>query len=64
MLDFVLLSTADADFLANDVRTRKDGDALGCYGDIGWYCIKAALWAFQFETPELVQAHPGGLNAV
>ena len=26
--------------MENDVRTRKDGDALGSVGDVGWYCIR------------------------
>ena len=27
-----------ADFLQNDIRVKKDGDLLGCVGDLGWYC--------------------------
>ena len=29
-----------ADFLQNDIRVKKDGDLLGCVGDLGWYCGK------------------------
>ena len=32
---------ATPDFMTNDVRTKKEGDALGCYGDIGW---QAFIW--------------------
>mmetsp|Transcript_20245 Transcript_20245/g.80848 ORF Transcript_20245/g.80848 Transcript_20245/m.80848 type:complete len:378 (-) Transcript_20245:1511-2644(-) len=35
------------EFLAQgDIRTRADGDPLGCLGDVGWYCIRFALEAF------------------
>ena len=30
-----------ADFLQNDIRVKKDGDLLGCVGDLGWYCGKS-----------------------
>eukprot|EP01026_Neomeris_dumetosa_P046567 TRINITY_DN39654_c0_g1_i5.p1 TRINITY_DN39654_c0_g1~~TRINITY_DN39654_c0_g1_i5.p1 ORF type:complete len:364 (-),score=44.32 TRINITY_DN39654_c0_g1_i5:318-1382(-) len=49
---------ATPDFLANNIRVKKGLDALGCIGDLGWYCIRSALWAFDFEMPSLVQAHP------
>lgn len=29
-----------AEFLQNDIRVKKDGDLLGCVGDLGWYCGK------------------------
>ena len=37
----------------------KDLDGLGCLGDMGWYNIRAALWAYEFELPQFVQACPG-----
>jgi hypothetical protein len=40
-----------ADFLANDVRVKADGDPLGCLGDLGWYCIRIALMAFLGVEP-------------
>mmetsp|Transcript_14384 Transcript_14384/g.45348 ORF Transcript_14384/g.45348 Transcript_14384/m.45348 type:complete len:364 (-) Transcript_14384:132-1223(-) len=39
-------------FLAGgDIRTRADGDPLGCLGDVGWYPIRMALVAFRFALP-------------
>ena len=40
---------------------QADCDPLGCLGDLGWYCIRATLWAFDYESPLAVAAHPGGL---
>ncbi len=37
----------------------KELDGLGCLGDMGWYNIRAALWAYDFELPQYVQACPG-----
>jgi predicted dehydrogenase len=51
----------DAGFLANDIRTKKGLDQLGALGDVGWYCIRAALWAYTFEKPVSVSAHAGPL---
>ncbi|CEL95352.1 unnamed protein product [Vitrella brassicaformis CCMP3155] len=39
-----------------DIRTRPDGDPLGCVGDLGWYCIRIALVAFQYRWPTYVCA--------
>jgi len=49
----------DADFLANDIRVKKGLDGLGCLGDMGWYCVRASLWAYAFEKPVSVSAHAG-----
>lgn len=35
-----------ADFLQNDIRVKKDGDLLGCVGDLGWYCVRMGLLVF------------------
>ena len=53
-------AAGDEDFLKNDVRTFKELDGLGCYGDIGWYCVSHILWAYSYEPPEIVQANAGG----
>ena len=29
-------------------------------GDMGWYCIRASLWAYGFDKPLSVSAHAGG----
>jgi predicted dehydrogenase len=47
---------ADEDFLQNDIRVKPDLDALGALGDIGWYCIRAILWAVDYELPKTVIA--------
>lgn len=36
----------DKDFLQNDIRCKSNGDPLGCIGDLGWYCIRAAILVF------------------
>lgn len=57
-------SAGDAEFLANDIRVKKGLDGLGCLGDMGWYCVRAALWAYGFEKPVSVSAHAGKTFAV
>lgn len=47
---------ADEDFLQNDIRVKPDLDALGALGDAGWYCIRAILWAANYELPKTVTA--------
>ncbi|CAJ1953257.1 unnamed protein product [Sphenostylis stenocarpa] len=47
---------ADADFLENDIRVKPDLDALGALGDAGWYCLRAILWAANYELPKTVIA--------
>ncbi|KAL3655212.1 hypothetical protein CASFOL_000998 [Castilleja foliolosa] len=44
------------DFLNNDIRVKPDLDALGALGDIGWYCIRAILWASDYQLPKTVTA--------
>ncbi|KAA8537989.1 hypothetical protein F0562_027431 [Nyssa sinensis] len=50
---------AGPDFLKNDIRVKPDLDALGALGDAGWYCIRAILWAVNYELPKTVTALPG-----
>ena len=47
---------ANEDFLQNDIRVKPDLDALGALGDVGWYCIRAILWAVDYELPKTVIA--------
>ncbi|CAD6212537.1 unnamed protein product [Miscanthus lutarioriparius] len=47
---------ANEDFLENDIRVKPDLDALGALGDAGWYCIRAILWAVDYELPKTVIA--------
>ncbi|KAL3845856.1 hypothetical protein ACJIZ3_003259 [Penstemon smallii] len=44
------------DFLKNDIRVKPDLDALGALGDTGWYCIRAILWASDYQLPKTVTA--------
>ncbi|KAL2894375.1 hypothetical protein RDABS01_010284 [Bienertia sinuspersici] len=46
----------DHDFLQNDIRVKPDLDGLGALGDAGWYCIRACLWAANYELPKFVTA--------
>lgn len=48
--------TSEADFYENDIRVSPDLDALGALGDTGWYCIRAILWAANYELPKTVTA--------
>lgn len=36
---------ADDDFFSNNIRTHSGLEPYGCLGDLGWYCIRFALWA-------------------
>ena len=49
---------ASEEFLESNIRVKKGLDELGCLGDIGWYCICAALWAADYELPYKVVALP------
>lgn len=40
-------------FFADNVRISKNGDPLGCLGDLGWYCIRFGLFAFGYDTSPL-----------
>ncbi|KAL5982032.1 hypothetical protein ACLOJK_016100 [Asimina triloba] len=48
----------DSDFLEKDVRVNPDLDSLGALGDVGWYCIRAILWAADYQLPKTVSALP------
>lgn len=47
------------DFLTNNIRVKPDMEALGALGDAGWYCIRAILWANDYQMPHSVTALPG-----
>ncbi|KAL0361788.1 UNVERIFIED_CONTAM: putative oxidoreductase [Sesamum radiatum] len=44
------------DFLKTDIRVKPDLDALGALGDTGWYCVRAILWAADYQLPKTVTA--------
>lgn len=39
------------EFLRDNIRTRSDLEPQGCLGDLGWYCIRFALWTMRYEMP-------------
>ncbi|RYR55951.1 hypothetical protein Ahy_A05g021770 isoform A [Arachis hypogaea] len=43
-------------FLENDIRVKPELDALGALGDTGWYCVRAILWASNYELPKSARA--------
>lgn len=40
-----------AAFLAGDIRTKASLEPLGCIGDLAWYCVRFAGWAFAWDSP-------------
>ncbi|KAL7425880.1 hypothetical protein ACHAXM_000213 [Skeletonema potamos] len=36
----------DEEFFKNDIRVKKEGDFMGCVGDLGWYCVRMGLLVF------------------
>ncbi|KAK9270256.1 hypothetical protein L1049_025833 [Liquidambar formosana] len=50
---------ANPDFLKNSIRVKPDLDALGALGDVGWYCVRAILWATDYQLPKTVIASHG-----
>jgi predicted dehydrogenase len=42
----------DEQYYQNDIRTKKDGDFMGCVGDLGWYCIRMGLLVFSEADAE------------
>ena len=44
----------DDEFEAGNIRTNSELEPLGCLGDLGWYTIRFALWAMNYEMPKTV----------
>lgn len=42
------------DFLTADIRGRVALEPAGCLGDLGWYCLRASLWAMRWQLPTRV----------
>lgn len=42
---------APDDFLEENIRMHSGLEPLGSLGDLGWYCIRIALWTMNFEMP-------------
>ena len=45
-----------------DIRTQASADPLGCLGDVGWYNIRAIMFANGWELPKHVIAHALEVN--
>lgn len=45
---------ADDNFFASNIRANSVLEPYGCLGDLGWYCIRFALWARNEQLPRRV----------
>jgi len=45
---------ADPEFFATDIRGNSRLEPHGCVGDLGWYCIRLALWASNWQMPSVI----------
>lgn len=41
-------------FFVSNIRVQSDLEPDGCLGDLGWYCIRFALWAMNWSLPQRV----------
>ena len=48
---------AASEFFTSNIRTHGQLEPLGCLGDLGWYNIRFALWAMNWELPAKVAGH-------
>jgi predicted dehydrogenase len=44
-------------FFDSNIRARSELEPCGCLGDLGWYCIRFALWAMNWKLPKHVTGH-------
>jgi predicted dehydrogenase len=42
---------APPEFFTTNIRANSELEPLGCLGDLGWYCIRFALWAMKYQLP-------------
>lgn len=42
------------EFQAGNIRTTSNLEPHGCLGDLGWYQIRFALWAMNYQMPKYV----------
>jgi predicted dehydrogenase len=42
-------------FLRTNIRANHALEPAGCLGDLGWYCIRFALWAMNWQMPRAVE---------
>jgi len=43
---------APPEFFAGNIRAHAGMERYGCLGDLGWYCIRFALWVMNWQTPQ------------
>eukprot|EP00043_Microstomoeca_roanoka_P000614 m.28220 g.28220 ORF g.28220 m.28220 type:complete len:357 (+) comp10415_c0_seq1:93-1163(+) len=48
--------SAGEDFFSDNIRMHKELEPFAVIGDLGWYNIRAAMMAFNWEAPERVSA--------
>ena len=41
-------------FFTSNIRAQSKLEPFGCVGDLGWYCIRFALWAVNWKLPRRV----------
>jgi predicted dehydrogenase len=39
------------EFFGSNIRTHSVLEPLGCLGDLGWYCLRFALWVMNWRMP-------------
>jgi predicted dehydrogenase len=44
----------DSEFFQNNIRLNSDLEPFGALGDLGWYCIRLALWIMREALPARV----------
>lgn len=42
------------EFLQQNIRVNQQLEPLGCLGDLGWYNLRFALWAMNYQLPRQV----------
>ena len=42
------------EFFAGNIRANSELEPFGCLGDLGWYCIRFALWVMRWQMPRKV----------
>jgi predicted dehydrogenase len=47
---------APLEFFSTNIRGSSQLEPHGCLGDLGWYCIRFALWIMNWEMPQEVSA--------
>jgi predicted dehydrogenase len=45
---------ASPEFFSANIRAHSGLEPFGCLGDLGWYCIRLALWAMKWQAPRAV----------